>query len=276
MKVREIMQRNVTTVAEDESLGLALQLMLWNRVRHAPVLRPADGRVTGVISERDILRAHHNHPEATALQQKVREFMSSPAEHIHPNADLADAAAEFASKDIGCLPVIDAGELVGIVTASDVASTVAQCSIDARSASGESKDTVASLMHPSPFTARAEEPLLLAAGRMLRAGVRHLCVVDRDGKLAGILSDRDVRAAIGDPRAALRALHLPERLSKLTVARAMTPEPSTLSKDDPFQVAIDVLLTDRLGALPVVDSERRPLGIVSYLDVLRRVAGRGE
>jgi len=55
MKVKDVMQPSAVTVAEDESLGLALQLMLWNEIQHLPVLRPADGRVTGMISDRGIL-----------------------------------------------------------------------------------------------------------------------------------------------------------------------------------------------------------------------------
>lgn len=273
MKVSDVMQRNVTTVSEDESLGLALQLMLWNEVKHVPVRRSEDGRVTGVISERDVLRANHAGGEQV-LARKVRDVMSSPAVHIRPDADLADAAAELVTKRLGCLPVIEAGELVGIVTASDVAATLAQCSVRRDAPAASAPRTVTELMHPGPFLARALEPLLLAAGRMLRAGVRHLCVVDQDGKLIGILSDRDVRSVIGDPRTVLEAPRVPARLSNLTVAQAMTRVPRTLAPDDPVQVAIDVLLNERFGALPVVDFERRPLGIVSYVDVLREVAAR--
>ena len=274
MKIKDVMQRSVTTVAEDESLGLALQLMLWNEVRHVPVLRPADGRVTGVISERDILRAHYAGAESNALKRPVREFMTSPAVHIHPNAELADAAAEFATKSIGCLPVIEAGELLGIVTTTDLATTVAQCSVEGREAEGGGQDMVSALMQPNPFVARADEPLMLAAGRMLRGGFRHLCIVDQDEKLVGMLSDRDVRNAVGDPLLTLRAASLPLRLAKLTIGQAMTPQPYTLKRDDSIKLAIDALLTHRLGALPVVDAASRPVGVVSYVDILRHVADR--
>lgn len=269
MKVKDLMQRSVTTTAEDESLGLALQLMLWNEVRHVPVLRPADGRVAGVISERDVLRARHE--DQKALERQVREFMSSPAVHIHPNADLADAAADFATKRVGCLPVIDAGELVGIITASDVVSALAQCPVERR-AVGTGEDTVASVMRPGPFVARAEEPLLLAAGRMLRGGVRHLCVVDAEGKLQGMLSDCDVRSAVGNPKLVLQAARLPPRLAKLAIGDAMTREPRVLRPEDPLAVAIEALLTERFGAMPVVDWSQRPVGTLSYVDVLQHVA----
>jgi CBS domain-containing protein len=98
MKVKDVMQRSVATVAEDESLALALQLMLWNDVRHLPVLRPADGRATGIISERDILPAHQRHRDENVMLRPARDFMVKPPEHIDPNAPLADAAADLAPR----------------------------------------------------------------------------------------------------------------------------------------------------------------------------------
>lgn len=82
MKVREIMQCKVTVIGEDETLGLASQLMLWNDIRQLPVLRPMDGKLAGMLSERDVLRAQQSATPAEAAKRQVRDFMISPVDHI--------------------------------------------------------------------------------------------------------------------------------------------------------------------------------------------------
>ncbi|MBC7172468.1 MAG: CBS domain-containing protein, partial [Polyangiaceae bacterium] len=106
---------------------------------------------------------------------------------------------------------------------------------------------------------------------------RHLPVVDGDGRVIGILSDRDLRSAVGDP---LRAQVPKQPLSphdpgQARVTSAMTPEPRTLSKDDPLSVAMTALLDERFGAFSVVDMEDRLVGMISYIDVLAALVDRG-
>src|SRR5690349_21473476 len=110
-KVRDVMQRGVTCVHETDSVALAHQLMLWNGIRHIPVLRSADDRLIGIVSERDVLRSLGAGQSAETLW--VREIMSTPVDHLNPNENVADAAADLITKQIGCLPVVDAGEVVG-------------------------------------------------------------------------------------------------------------------------------------------------------------------
>ncbi|MDD9933395.1 MAG: CBS domain-containing protein [Myxococcales bacterium] len=278
MKVKDVMQRNVTSVAEDETLALALQLMLWNDIRHLPVVRAADGRVTGLISERDLLRARAGQADDDVMERQVRDFMISPVEHIHPNADAADAAADLSTRKHGCLPVIDGGELVGIVTVSDLLATIAQYPTgrsqpQAQPASGDGA-SVQELMRGEPITVFEDDFLLSAAAKMVAGGVRHMCVVDADGRLIGIVSDRDVRSAVGDPARALSTAEPSERLAALRVVDVMTPQPRSVTADQPLSVVLDALLTDRFGAIPVVGGDDKLVGIVSYIDVLSHLAKR--
>jgi acetoin utilization protein AcuB len=274
MQVQDAMQGQVITAAEDESLGLVLTLMRWSELRHVLVLRPADGKLTGVISERDILRAYQLHPDENVLARQVREFMVSPPEHIHPRADLTDAAALLATNRIGCLPVVDAGELVGIITISDVLGAMAQFPPQPRQPSASAEPHVAEIMRPDPFSAHPDDPLALAAARMLHENVRHLCVVDGERKLVGILSDRDLRKLMGDPERALRSAQRRVPLAEARVQHAMTASPQTLDPEEPMSAAVVALLAHRFGALPVVDREQHPIGIVSYVDVLKHLADR--
>jgi CBS domain-containing membrane protein len=273
MQVRDVMQRHVTIVHEDEPLALAQQLMHWLEIRHLPVLRRGDERVVGLLSERDLLRAVAAGAAAEGLQRPVRDFMVSPVEHIHPNAPLADAAADFNTKKLGCLPVIDAGELVGILAVGDVLSVLAQYPADHRAPKvPQNVRPIASIMYPEPVAVHANDMLMPTAVRLATLGVRHACVVDETGVVTGMLSDRDVRRALGDPKHIVGSEHMPARLRNLRVAQVMTPNPCTIEQDASISTALSLLLTRRVGALPVVDGNGRLRGIVSYVDMLKQLS----
>lgn len=275
MKVRDVMQQRVTVINENESLGLAQQLMRWTEVRHLPVVHAATGRVIGILSDRDLVRAT---VEAEArplfLSRPVRELMTTPVEHIHPDAQLADAASDMTVKKLGCLPVMVGGELVGIITRADVLSVLAQCPLPAPAVAARRLDPppVASIMHPEPISVRPSERLLKVATRMATARVRHACVVDGEGRVTGILSERDVRRVIGHPLHAFSQAQLPRAVRELTVELVMTPNPKTIIQDEPFTNALPPLVYERVGALPVVDRHGHLRGIVSYVDVLKALA----
>lgn len=121
------------------------------------------------------------------------------------------------------------------------------------------------VMTPRPATIGPEDSLGDAAGTMLEGGFRHLPVVDVDGRLVGMLSERDLRGRLGTEleRFADAALDL---LSE-EVAGAMRPDPITVPTTATIRDALEILTDERVGALPVVDGERL-VGIVSYLDLL--------
>lgn len=104
---------------------------------------------------------------------------------------------------------------------------------------------------------------------MLEYDIRHVPVVS--GKeIVGILSDRDLRglAAVTDEEG-YKALH--ERLGQNTsVTSVMSGSPITIDVEAELSEAIEIMLEQKIGALPVVDEGTRVLrGIVSYEDVLR-------
>jgi CBS domain-containing protein len=199
--------------------------------------------------------------------------MTSPAEHIHPNAELADAAADMATKRLGCLPVIETGELVGIVTRADVLAVLAQYPVDYRAEKAPpSPPPVAAIMYPEPIAARGDELLMKVAARMAAVQARHACVVDAEGKVIGIVSDRDVRRVIGEPARALEIERLPDSVRALRVELVMNRNPQTIEQDQPFTKALPMLVHGRVGAMPVVDDHGHLRGILSYIDVLKALA----
>ncbi|HVS05800.1 MAG TPA: CBS domain-containing protein [Candidatus Dormibacteraeota bacterium] len=97
---------------------------------------------------------------------------------------LSQAASRMRYADVSALPVVEAGELVGILTERDLTRAAAE-GVDPRS------HTVAAFMSLGPITADPNEDSDDVAARMLELGIRHLPVIER-GKLAGIVSMRDL------------------------------------------------------------------------------------
>ena len=133
LQVRDVMSRDVRTVRRNDELAIADALMKQERVRHLPVL-DEDGEVCAVVSQRDLFRGallralgYGARAEELMLKQvPVKDAMSSEIQTTTPDTPVADAARLMIERRIGCLPVIENGKLVGIVTETDFVRMVAE------------------------------------------------------------------------------------------------------------------------------------------------------
>jgi len=112
---------------------------------------------------------------------------------------------------------------------------------------------------PADTVGQADE--LLSENR-----IRQLPVV-KGRELVGILTDRDIRSFLSGvplfpPEAREKALNT-------AVQEIMTTEPLTLAPDDDLQDAVELLIAEKVGGIPVVDEAEGLVGIVTYVDVLR-------
>lgn len=263
MKVIDVMRRDVTTVGEQDTLGVAHRSMLRHGIRHLPVVRV--GRLVGLLSERNML-AHLSKVESPEGDEAiVGQVMSTPVQTIHPSAPLADAAARMSVHKVGCLPVEEEGELVGIVTSTDLLASMTHHPVQGLDPSCLDAGAI---MSTKVQAVMPNEPLLQAVTSMVLRAVHPLPVVDGRRRVVGILSERDIRLAVGDPLQALGDAELSEKLVNMKVSQAMTRNPRTVRTDTSLASFVDALLADRFGGLPVVDEGERLVGIVSYIDLL--------
>jgi CBS domain-containing membrane protein len=124
--IDEFMTTDVLTLNVHETLSLADEVMRMARVRHLPVVG-AQQQVVGIVTHRDLLYAQASslaglsHREHKALERAIaiRDVMTTDVVTVPPDTLAIEAARLLARNRFGCLPVVDRGRLVGIVTEAD-------------------------------------------------------------------------------------------------------------------------------------------------------------
>jgi CBS domain-containing protein len=125
MLIRDLMQREVATLEISDTLSLADDIMELGRIRHLPVL--SHGIVVGIVSQRDLYHAAVSSmlQMARATERDwlgmipVRSVMSPNVVTVAPGATVHEAVDLMLAHRIGCLPVVEHGQLVGLVSETD-------------------------------------------------------------------------------------------------------------------------------------------------------------
>ncbi len=126
---------------------------------------------------------------------------------------------------------------------------------------------VREVMTPDPLTVQPDDTLRTAQERMSECACRRLPVVDENGRLVGIITDRDVRLALNSPLVLRERWQDDMLINQTTVEVCMTPDPVVVAPDSPLQDAADMLLQRKISGLPVVDDDRL-VGIITVTDLL--------
>lgn len=127
MIVAKRMMRNPVSVDENDSMKKAMDLLRERDIRHLPVLKDGD-KLVGILTERDIKQASPSPATALEIREiyylldkvKIKQIMTRRPYTISSTAPIEEAALIMREKKIGCLPVVDAGKLVGILTETDI------------------------------------------------------------------------------------------------------------------------------------------------------------
>ncbi len=125
---------------------------------------------------------------------------------------------------------------------------------------------VVDVMTPSPITVSPSETIRQADGLMDENNFRQLPVI-KGRELVGIITDRDIRSFLSGSLHSSREEW--DKAMNTAVSNVMTLQPITMEPDDDLTEAIEILITEKIGAIPVVDEIEGLVGIVSYVDVLR-------
>lgn len=124
------------------------------------------------------------------------------------------------------------------------------------------------IMTTDPETISSSATVADAVDALQSSRIRHLPVVDDRGVIVGMISDRDLGPLMRTfiDTAEVDAMPIPP--SEQPITELMSTAPITVQDDTDVTEIIDLLIEERIGAVPVVDGADRVIGIISYVDVL--------
>lgn len=131
---------------------------------------------------------------------------------------------------------------------------------------------VKDLMSRQVVTIESSDSCLEAVGRMHQARVRHLPVVDREGMLVGVVTDRDLRHHLFSPGVYkdLGSIGVDILLKAVPVAEIMSTPVVSVGPEAELMDAARLMLEDKVGSLPVVE-RGHVVGILTETDLLRQI-----
>ena len=284
MTVMEIATRSLLCRLAQGFGRLLHWFMEQSRIRHLPVV--AGGRLVGVLSDRDIGDAVG---DTVPLERRsvagggadrgpasptAGEMLSKPPITIGPETSVAAAARIMAGGRIGALPIVQDDRLMGMVTETDLLRAFVDAGWEA-----DQEDNLVTTRGDAAYVMdwMAERPESVAptttvdkARRLMREHrIRHLPVTDGD-RLVGIVSDRDVRRALGRQAATTGAAESISR--RRPVSEVMTADPETVDSSALLDEAARRMIRGKIGALPVTEAGKL-VGIITETDILNALAG---
>jgi CBS domain-containing protein len=125
-RVRDFMASPVTSLPSTARLLDAGLLLRAGRIRHIPIID--EGNLVGILSDRDIQRCTPSMLTRVTAEEynaifedtPVARVMTRDPQHVSPDAPLHVAAALLRASKLGCLPVVENGQVIGIVTKDDM------------------------------------------------------------------------------------------------------------------------------------------------------------
>ena len=268
LRVADLMTRTVHTLTPEQSLPLAESMMGLHHIRHIPVI-DAERRVVGLVTHRDLLAAKISvltplsEDERSSLQLAVpvSKIMRTQVWTIGPGAMAISAARIMREHRFGCLPVVEAGKLIGIVAEADLLALVTDSLSLDRPANPWTMERV---MTRVPVTITPDATLAEARSAMVRYGIRHLPVVE-NGHPVSVVCDRDLSIAevVFAEAARAPAAHA-VRLLGDTRVHQVAPDASV---DD----VLRHMVSGHFDAVLVVDKEHL-VGIFTAVDACRILA----
>lgn len=123
-------------------------------------------------------------------------------------------------------------------------------------------------MNKPVITVSPDMPINEALNLMKREHIRRTPVVE-DGKLVGIISDKDLLNASPSPATSLSVWEMNYLLSKITVQDVMNKNVFTVYADTPIEEAARIMADNKIGGMPVVNKDQRVIGIITETDLFK-------
>jgi len=263
IRVGDVMAREYPAVDKDETLEHAVRVMRKHDSDRVVVFE--EGRLVGIMTKKDIMMklATLRTRNLVPGRMHVSSFMSPSPETIAPAASIVEAAHIMVEKNIGSLPVVDGGEVIGLVTRWEVAGAAKL--LEAR---------VAEAMINAPQALKPTNKLLHARQLILKYDLLFLPVVDEGGRVVGYVTVDEVADAFLAFHEIVPEKFRKEKIEQLVVDEVMRLRPPSASADDPLKTLVERMEAKRAKG-GVVLHEGRLAGIVTLNELVKLVAALG-
>ncbi|MDJ0720746.1 MAG: DUF190 domain-containing protein [Desulfobacterales bacterium] len=305
IKVRDIMTPDPQHVAADATAAEVLRILLPAAFSGLPVVDRA-GRPLGIITQGDLIyrgkmplrlgllaaseSRRRDQAQAALAAKTAADVMSRPAVTIEEDRTVTEGVDLMIRGRIKRLPVVNAdGLLAGMLSRRDVFMTIAREtprweSIQRRDVAVENLRFVADIMRRDTQTVAPDAPAEEVIRIIDTDDIQRVAVVDANGILMGMISDRDLLAAFGGRgqgfweylscRLTKRSgdvcrAELRKTLQTKTAADVMQTGLVMVGEHTPFEEAIALMVEKRLKRLPVVDADGKFRGMISREGILR-------
>ncbi len=319
---RDIMNTNFNTLTLDHTIKQCLKFMETHNVRHVPVVdlpyeeEKKEGMqkpyFVGIISQRDVLRLNAPDTEKTgkqkidqkALRQLLVQIVARKPKSVSPQTPIHDVIMTMTCNHIDMVPVLNDGDLVGIITTTDLMKLFFKIDEAANHICPELKEslppfdlasknstkteilsswifqTAQDIMTKQIISLGPQDNLAIAIDVMQAEEIRHILIMDDTAEFVGLVSDRDILRNL--PFAGKRPQYPPKKfrehlfaikswtknlqlpLEKIMKRKVMHIPPGYRVSD-----AVNILYQNKISCLPVIDEQEKIWGIVTVTDLMQ-------
>jgi len=196
--VEQIMTKHVSVVNEKDSLGNAARIMIENKFNALPVINDT-GLLVGMLTTPNLFEFIFSNSTHLPFSIPVSKCMSTAIISLSPQATLWDARTIMMKEFIRSIPILNKGDLVGIVTRTDLLmlnpSLFSQTPNDLQFIN---ETTLEYIMTSKPITVDENTPIPEIAKRMLEYQIHSIPVLNNNEKLTGIVTETDLFQLIAD------------------------------------------------------------------------------
>ncbi|RLG50609.1 MAG: hypothetical protein DRN96_07260 [Thermoproteota archaeon] len=257
--VEGYMSQPVITIDKSALVSEAFELMEKHSISHVVVTR--GGKPFAVVTLRDLVDRLASLKTAQAALSKIRvvSVCSEGLVSVSPKTSLKRAAREMLERDMSSLAVMDGEELVGILTLTDVLKACVECSKPVREGVVESIASV-----------KTSSTLLHVRKLMFAWDLKALAVIEGE-QLVGLVTEREVaRALIQLRKDTQLPAQLEERLRLVRMEDIMIQNPPYIRLSQTLGEAAEVMVEEKVPALPVLDEEHVLAGMIDRRKVVKK------
>lgn len=253
LTAKDVMQYGVISVEKTEPVHRAVSLLLERGVSGLPVT--SEGRLVGMISERDLLRVVH---KSEYLPGQVGDYMTAEVVSFDVDDPLSTISERLTRSAFRRVPVLlHKRTLAGIITRADLIRFYKNRLFPAAAAGPKRELLAEDVMRRGLLTVTPDAPLTDAMDLIARRHVTGIPVVDPQMTLLGIITEKDVLDYCLHPSPA-----------DATVATLMTSTVVAFDRKAELDLVCECLITKDFHRVPIVDGGKL-VGIISRSDILR-------